>query len=87
MIPLHHDRYFTFRFSDDRIIPRFHLDGVAPGVRVSVFRYDAATETRLERLASATVGEGGWVGLPEPLVMRSGEGFVVVPEGENTCAE
>lgn len=82
MIPLHRDRHFTFRFGDDRIIPRFHLGGVAAGVRVSVFGYDATTETRLGLLTTATVGEGGWVDLPDPLVVRNGEGFVVVPEEE-----
>jgi hypothetical protein len=84
MIPLHRDRHFTFRFGDDRVIPRFHLDGVTAGVRVSVFRFDAATETRLGLLTTATVGEGGWVDLPEPLVVRAGEGFVAMPEGEKS---
>jgi hypothetical protein len=28
MIPLHHDLWFTFRFAEDRIIPRFHLEAV-----------------------------------------------------------
>ena len=31
-LPLHTDPWFTFRFADDRIVPRFHLEGVAPGV-------------------------------------------------------
>lgn len=83
MIPLHRDRHFTFRFGDDRIIPRFHLAGVAAGVRVSVFGYDATTETRLGLLTSATAGEDGWVDLPEPIIVRAGEGFVAVPEEEN----
>ena len=34
MIPLHHDPWFTFRFAEDRLIPRFHLDGVEAGRRV-----------------------------------------------------
>jgi hypothetical protein len=59
MIPLHRDRHFTFRFGDDRLIPRFHLDGVGAGVRVAVYRFDPATETRLGLIAAATVGEGG----------------------------
>ena len=80
MIPLHREPYFTFRFGDDRIIPRFHLEGVTAGVRVSVFRYDATTETRLGLLTTATVGEGGCVDLPEPIIVRAGEGFVAVPE-------
>ena len=33
MIPLHHDPHYTFRFADDRIIPRFHLEGVGAGRR------------------------------------------------------
>ena len=28
MIPLHHDPCFTIRFADDRIISRFHLEGI-----------------------------------------------------------
>ena len=27
MLPLYEDPYFTFRFADDRIIPRFYLEG------------------------------------------------------------
>ena len=83
MIPLHRDRHFTFRFGDDRIIPRFHLDGVGAGARVSVYQFDDTTETRLGLLTTATVGGGGWVDLPEPLVVQSGEGFVVVPEEDS----
>jgi len=40
MIPIHRDSWFTFRFGDDRIIPRFHLDGVEAGKPVSVFKID-----------------------------------------------
>lgn len=29
MMPLYQDLWFTFRFADDRILPRFHLEGVA----------------------------------------------------------
>src|SRR5262245_60294050 len=38
MLPLYHDPHFTFRFADDRLIPRFHLDGVEAGRRVAVYR-------------------------------------------------
>ena len=31
MLPLYHDPHFTFRFADDRIIPRFHLEGLSAG--------------------------------------------------------
>lgn len=43
MIPLYEDSCFTFRFADDRIIPRFHLEGVEVGRSVSVFKIDAVT--------------------------------------------
>src|ERR1700677_4729704 len=38
MISLYEDTHFTFRFADDRIIPRFHLEGVEAGRQVSVFK-------------------------------------------------
>jgi hypothetical protein len=38
MIPLHHDPHDTFRFAEDRIIPRFRPEGVGAGRRVDVFR-------------------------------------------------
>ena len=79
MIPLHRESHFTFRFADDRIIPRFHLEGVEAGRRVSVFKLDPATGERLGLIATATVGDGGWVDLPEPITVRAGEGFVAVP--------
>ena len=82
MIPLHRDPHFTFRFADDRIIPRFRLEGVEVGRRVSVFNLDTATGERLGLVATATVGDGGWVDLPEPIIVRAGEGFVAVPEGQ-----
>ena len=50
MIPLHEDPCFTFRFSDDRIIPRFHLEGVEVGRRVSVFKINPGTGERLRQL-------------------------------------
>ena len=31
MLPLYEDPSFTFRFAEDRIIPRFHLEGVEAG--------------------------------------------------------
>ena len=80
MIPLHEDPHFTFRFADDRIIPRFHLEGVEAGRRVEVFKIDPGTGERLGLLATAPVGEGGWVDLGEPICVRAGEAFVAVPE-------
>ena len=60
MLPLYQDPWFTFRFPDDRIIPRFHLEGVEAGRHVSVFKIDPGSGERLGLLAVATVGEGGW---------------------------
>jgi hypothetical protein len=80
MTPLYHDPGFTFRFADDRIIPRFHLEGVAVGRRVSVFRINPSTGERLGLLATATVGEGGWVDLEAPIIVGAGGAFIAVPE-------
>jgi hypothetical protein len=80
MIPLHHDPWFTFRFVDDRIISRFHLEGVPAGQRVSVFKIDPGNGERLGLLATATVGEEGWVDLAQPIIMRTGNAFIAVPE-------
>jgi hypothetical protein len=80
MFPLSRDPHFTFRFTEDRIVPRFHLDGVEPGTPVSVFALDPVTGEHLGLIAEAVSGDGGWVDLAEPLVVRAGAGFVVVPE-------
>jgi hypothetical protein len=80
MRPLYEDPWFTFRFADDRIIPRFHLEGVEAGRQVSVFKMAPGTSERLGLLATATVGEGGWVELTEPIIVKAGEAFVAVPE-------
>jgi hypothetical protein len=58
MLPLYEDPCFTFRFADDRIIPRFHLEGVEVMRQVSVFEINRTTGERLGLLATATVGEG-----------------------------
>ena len=83
MLPLYHDTHFTFRFADDRIIPRFHLEGMDAGRRVSVFKIDPATEERLGLLMTARVGEGGWVDLPEPITVRAGDAFITVPDSSS----
>lgn len=82
MLPLHRDPWFTFRFADDRIIARFHLEGEKAGRRVSIFKVDPSTGKRMGLLAMATVGEDGWVDLAEPIIVRAGEAFVVVPTEE-----
>ena len=80
MLPLYRDLHFTFRFADDRIIPRFHLEGVGAGRRVAVHRIDPDSGERVGLLAMACVGDGGWVDLPEPITVRAGEAFIAVPE-------
>jgi hypothetical protein len=55
MLPLYRDPHFTFRFDDNRVIPRFHLEGVQAGVRVVVFRIDSTTGDRLGLLATRCV--------------------------------
>jgi hypothetical protein len=79
MRPLYEDPCFTFRFASDRIIPRFHLEGIEVGRQVSVFRIDESTGDRLGLLATATVGEGGWVDLSPAIIVRAGDAFVAVP--------
>jgi len=69
MTPLYRDPHFSYRFADDRIIPRFHLEGVPAGNQVFVFKIDAATGERLGLLATCIVGEGGWVDLAERWVV------------------
>jgi hypothetical protein len=79
MLPLYHDPHFTFRFAEDRMIPRFHLEGVEAGRRVEVFKIDPGTGERLGLLATATVGEGGWADLAERIIVRAGDAFAAVP--------
>jgi hypothetical protein len=76
---LHEDPHCTFRVADDRVIPRFHLDCAPAGTPVGVHRIDAVTERRHELLTTAVTGEGGWVGLVEPIRLRAGDAFVAMP--------
>ena len=78
--PLYEDPYFTFRFVDDRIIPRFHLEGIKVGRRVSVFKIDPTTGERLGLLATGIVGDGGWIDLQEPIIVKAGEAFIAVAD-------
>ena len=80
MISLYQDPHFTFRFADERIIRRFHLEGVEAGQRVEVFKIEPGTGERLGLLMTATVGDGGWVELKEPITVRANDAFIAVPE-------
>ena len=79
-MPLYQDPWFTFRFADDRSIPRFHLEGIPAGRHVPVFRIGPGTGERLSLLATATAGADGWVDLTEPIIVRAGEAFIAVQE-------
>jgi len=81
MMPLYEDPWFTFRFEDDRLISRFHLDGVSVGCPVSVFKIDPHSGERLGLLAEATAGSDGWVDLREPIVVRAGDAFIALSAG------
>ena len=83
MLPLYHDPHFTFRFADDRIIPRFHLEGVEAGRRVAVYKIDPDSGERLGLLTTAGVGKDGWVDLTEPIIVRAGEAFIAVPDSSS----
>ena len=78
MLPLYRDPHFTFRFAENRLVDRFHLEGVEPGTPVSVFAIDPATGERLGLIATAVASDGGWIDLSEALVVRAGIGFVAV---------
>ena len=47
---------------------------------VSVFKIDPSTGERLGLITTATVGEGGWVNLGEPIIVKAGDAFIAVPE-------
>jgi hypothetical protein len=72
-----------FRFADDRVIPRFHLKGVPAGRSCHVFAADPQTLQPGVLLATGVVDEGGWVDLPQPIVVSAGDVFVVYPEETN----
>jgi hypothetical protein len=80
LVQSYKDPWLTFQFTEDRIVPRFHLEGVQAGCLVSVFKIDLGTCERLGLLATAIVSEGGWVDLSEPIIVQAGDGFIVVPE-------
>jgi uncharacterized protein len=79
MKSLYQDNWLTFRFAEERIIPRFHLEGVPAGRQVSVIKIDPNTGERMGLLAMATAGVDGWVDLSEPIIVRAGDAFIAVP--------
>jgi hypothetical protein len=77
MIPIFREPWYRFCFAENRLIPRFHLEGVPTGVRVRVYRL--VQEEPGPLLLEGIVGEAGWVECLPPLRMHSGEGFLVIP--------
>jgi len=65
MVPIPEDPWFTFRFADDRIIPRFHLEGVEARRQASFFKI---------RPSPADSG----VDLDEPIIVRVREASIAV---------
>jgi hypothetical protein len=76
MIHLYRDPGFTFRFNEDRIIPRIHLEGAIAGTLVELISLSDASE----KIATAIVALDGWVELDPPLIVRAGTGFVAYPK-------
>ena len=69
MLPLYNDPHFTFRFADNRIIPRFHLEGVEVGRRVAgpvrvALQVDDAAATAEALVAAGATRLGGPVVTP-----------------------
>lgn len=77
MISLFREPWYCFCFTEDRLIPRFHLEGVPTGVRVRV--HQLVQERPGPLLMEGAVDELGWVDCPTPLRMRRGEGFLAIP--------
>ncbi|MEK7413204.1 MAG: hypothetical protein AAB263_07790, partial [Planctomycetota bacterium] len=63
-------------FAENRLIPRFHLEGAEAGRRVSVFKIDPGTGERLDLQAMACVGESGWV-VVDPKNWTTAEGLIL----------
>lgn len=61
MLPLYCDPHFAFRFAEDRLVGRFHLDGVEAGTPVTVFALDPATVSAGSCSSRPSpVKAGGW---------------------------
>ncbi len=85
MLRLYEDPGFTFRFADDRIIPRFHLEDAEPGRRVSIHMIERITGERLNLLATVLVGPRGWVELSEPIMVKAGDVWSVAELIDNAA--
>jgi hypothetical protein len=57
--------------------------GKPAGQRVTVFRVDPGTGERLRLLATATIGDGGWVNLPSSVPYDRVDTPIIVGRGLN----
>lgn len=80
-VPLYCDPGYRFLFEDRRIIPRIHLDGMPEGALVDVFGMDSPVGSAGTCILRAQVGPDGWVNFSEPIIVRAGTGFLVLPVG------
>ena len=46
MLPLYQDPHFTFRFADDRLIPRIYLEGVKAIIGEELARSEGTARSR-----------------------------------------
>jgi hypothetical protein len=53
-------------------------------VQVSVIKIDSESGKQLGLLATAKVGDGGWVDLSQPIIVRAGEAFIALPMTHRT---
>jgi hypothetical protein len=79
--PHYQDPHFSLGSSEDRIVRRFHVEGVPVGRRVCVVKIDPYTGEWLRLLTTGIVGVGGWVDLTEPILVLVVDAFIAVPEG------
>ncbi|MFO0865976.1 MAG: hypothetical protein U0744_15225 [Gemmataceae bacterium] len=82
MLPLYRDPHYFFRFDDARIISRVHLEGAKPGLTVKLVRVDPRSMKEGDVIAHAVVEAEGWVEFSPPILVRAGEAFLAIPDGE-----
>ncbi|MFQ3650838.1 MAG: hypothetical protein SNJ75_10935 [Gemmataceae bacterium] len=80
MISLFREPWYRFHFTEDRLVPRFHLEGVPTGIRVRV--YQLVQDEPGPLIAEGVVGADGWVECLPALRVQRGEGFLAVPSWE-----
>ena len=50
---------------------------------MAVYKINPDSGERMSLLAAAGVGEGGWVDLIEPIIVRAGDAFIAVPDSSS----